>query len=156
MLSPTPCACATSCFAGNAWHDAFPRDSVLRITSPLLSCLVVMLIICPPFHTSFQRLARSCAIYTLSQMTRYHGTTNSSSGSGPRSSLTSGTKISNGSSDAAHKVADAANAGVNGADSKENGIKVEAEDITMKGVDAPANEVVDESLLADVTISEAA
>ncbi len=70
---------------------------------------------------------------------------------------------SNGSSDAAkpatngtHKAADAENAGVNGADSKENGTKAEAEDIAMQGEDAPANGVGDESLLADVTMSEAA
>ncbi|KAI0779595.1 hypothetical protein C8Q74DRAFT_702710 [Fomes fomentarius] len=70
---------------------------------------------------------------------------------------------SNGSSDAAkpatngtHKAADAENAGVNGADSKENGTKAESEDIAMKGEDAPANGVGDESLLADVTMSEAA
>ena len=58
------------------------------------------------------------------------------------------------------KAADVEETGVNGAEPKENGTKAEPEvkpDVIMKSDDAePANGAADESILADVTMSEAA
>ncbi|RDX55244.1 hypothetical protein OH76DRAFT_880528 [Lentinus brumalis] len=77
----------------------------------------------------------------------------------------------NGASDSAkpatngtRKAADAEEPAVNGAETKENGTKAEPEaepdvkpDVTMKDEEAaPANGAADESVLADVTMSEAA
>ena len=73
----------------------------------------------------------------------------------------------NGASDSAkpatngtRKAADVEETGVNGAEPKENGTKAEPEvkpDVIMKSDDAePANGAADESILADVTMSEAA
>ena len=157
------------CFAGNAWHGAFPRGS-FPTSTPLLSCLVIRLIIFPSLRPQFSKIGKVMRhINVLADekvprddefkfrerakvlVDKWHDILKTNGASDPAKPATNGSR----------KVTETEDAGVNTSSKtedsaeKENGTITQADaDVVMKE-ETSANGVADESMIGDITMSEA-